>query len=515
MNSNATRSTARVVRLADLDDLHRPPPVAMPQPPINAFFDAEPTQVVVEASSNDSVAPYTDGESGMSGEAEKSRTMHPIGSTLPGALSGPEVAAPLPWPGDASLAPDSVMVEPYEHFPPRDVPRLPQGQVIKSSVRFDATGAGYAKIWWSNVALMLLTLGLGWPWAYQRRERYFLKHTRIASHRLDFRLPLSALWPRYATLLALWAGVAGAMSGSLWAGLAGLSLGCAVWPLMAYLKINQRVASLTWAGRRMWFDGTWQGLTRAMLVPMVLSLGIVWTGGLAWRLHSTSLALGCLALSVVGVLCLPQAIWTHFRYRQDHLRLGPLRLEWKGTRAEVTGVVLRAVAMAALVGVLVAGAVCMVLAAWLGWHRGTGRGLPTGLLVAVGVPALLITLVVVRAYVQARLLNLVWNKTGNRHLRFRSRLSVAAHVRLAVRNALWTLLTLGLYHPWAAVSMRGLRLRSLRVASRVDPETLLAYWSRRQGEAPPTVLPSVAASRVEVGEPSTQPSIAHRRAPLA
>lgn len=514
MNSNATRSTARVVRLADLDDLHRPAPVAA-QPPINEFADAEAAHVAAAASSNDSVAPHTDWEASASGEAERSRTMHPIGSTLPGALSGPEVAAQLPWPGDAAMAPDSLLVEPDAHFPPRDVPRLPQGQVIKAGVRFDADGAGYAKIWWSNVALMLLTLGLAWPWAYLRRERYFLRHTRIASHRLDFRLPISALWPRYATLLALWAGVAGAMSGSLWAGLAGLSLGCAAWPLMAYLKINQRVASLTWAGRRMWFDGTWQGLTRVMLVPMVLSIGIVWTGGLAWRLHSMPWMLACIALSVMGALCLPQAVWTHYRYRQDHLRLGPLRLEWKGSRAEVTGVVLRAVAVAALVGVLAAGAACFVLAAWLGWHRGAGHGLPTGLLVAVGAPALWLTAVVVRAYVQARLLNLVWNKTGNRHLRFRSRLSVAAHVRLAVRNALLTLVTLGVYHPWAAVSMRGLRLRSLRVSSRVDPGTLLAYWSRRQGEAPPTVLPSLAASRADTGEQSTQPSVAQRHAPLA
>ena len=514
MNPNASRSTARVVRLADLDDLPRPPPVA-PQPPISEFADAQSAHVVADGSSNDSVAPHTDWATGASGEADRARAMHPIGSTLPGTLSGPEVGEPLPWTGDALGFSESLLVEPDAHFPPRDVPRLPAGQVIKSGVRFDANGADYARIWWVNVALLLLTLGLAWPWAYQRRERYFLRHTRVASHRLDFRLPASALWPRYASMLALWAGVGGAMSGSLWAGLVGLSLGCAVWPLMAYLKINQCVASLTWAGRRMWFDGTWQGLTRAMQVPMVLAVGIVWTGGLAWHEHSLPLAMGCAGLALVGLLCLPQAVWTHFRYRQDHLRLGPLRLEWKGSRDEVAGVILRAMALTALVGVLAAGAACVVFAAWLGWHRGTGRGLPPALLLTMGAAALLLTAMVVRAYVQARLINLVWNKTGNRHLRFRSRLSVAAHVRLAMRNALLTLLTLGLYHPWAAVAMRGLRVRSLRVSSRVDPETLLAYWSRRQGEAPPTVLPSVAASRADTGEQSTQPSVAPRRAPLA
>lgn len=499
MNSNATRSTVRVVRLADLDDLHRPPPAAVPHP-TSEFPDDQAAHAAHWPSSNDSVVPSTGWGAMSSGEAGKARAMHPIGSTLPGALSGPEGWARVRDPGlSADTSGDSRLVELDAHFPPRDVPRLPQGQVVKLGVHFDADVGEYARLWWGNVALMLSTLGLAWPWAYRRTERYFLRHTRVASHRLDFRLSAGVLWPRYATMLALWAGVGGAMSGSVWAGMAGLSLGCAVWPMMAYLKVNQRVASLTWAGRRLWFDGAWQGMTRVMLLPTALAVGVVWAGGTAWQLHSRSWALACGVLALLGLLCAPRAVWTYFRYRQQHLRLGPLRLQWKASLADVVGLFLRSAAVAVLVGVLAGAAGCVALAGWLAWRQSPGGPIPRGVWAAVLLPALAVTILVVRAYVQARMINLLWNNTGNRHLRFRARLPVGRYVRLSTVHALWTLCTLGLHHPRAAVAMRGLRLRSIKLASRVEPDTLLAYWSRRQGEAPPTVLPSVAASP---GEPA-------------
>lgn len=515
MNSNATRSTARVVRLADLDDLYRPPPAAAPQS-MNEFREDDGSVDGARASSNDSVSPGTTGWSSSS-EAGVSRAMHPIGSTLPGALpDGAGGAGRAPWTEDVTTGHDSLAQEPDAYFPPRDVPRLPRGRVLKVSVHVDARAQDYARLWWGNVAMLLVSLGLAWPWAYRRRERYFLRHTKVASHRLDFRLSAGMLWPRYATMLALWVGVAGAWSGSLWAGLIGLTLGCAVWPTMAYLKINQRVASITWAGRRLWFDGTWHGMSRAMLVPTVLAIALVWSAGLAWHRQSTALAWLSGALVLVGLLITPMAVWRYVHYRQHHLRLGPLRLQWKASLAEVAGVFARAAALAALVGVLTAGVACLPVAAWLAWRHGSG-GVPRVAVLAVAVLVLSITGVVVSAYLRARMGNLVWNHTGNRHLRFRSRVPVGRYVGLAVRHAMLTVLTLGIYRPWGEVALRALRLHSLKVASRVDPEVLLAYWSRRQGEAPPTLFPSVSVSRDddELSRMPTQPAVAARHGPPA
>jgi|GEM_PF-1495264 len=522
MNSNATRSTARVVRLADLDDLHRPPPAAAAQPATDCR-ETSPEEAA-HASSNDSVAPSTGWWASSSGEADASRVMQPIGSTLPGALSelgelgGPAHArAALDGMAQHKAVHDSPWPDADAHEPAREVPRLPQGEVLKIGVHVDARVQDYARLWWGHGLVMVRTLGLAWPWVMSRRERFFLRHTRVASHRLDFRLPTVVLWPRYATLLALWVGVLGDMSGSLWAGMLGLSLGCAVWPLMAYLKTNQRVASLTWAGRRLWFDGTWQGMSRVMLLPVVLAVATIWTGGLAWQARSLVGAGMFAGLALAWLLCAPRAVWTYYRYRQEHVRLGPLRLQWKARLGDVVTLFGRALVGGALASVLAAGAVCMGVAGWLAWRRVPVASVPVSVWLAVSLPVLVVTALVVRAYVQALMINLVWSHTGNRHLRFRARVPVARYVRQSLRHALLTTVTLGWHHPTAAVALRGMLLRSVKVSSRVDPETLLAYWSRRQGEAPPTMFPSVTVSHGddELSRMPTQPSVAHRHAPPA
>jgi uncharacterized membrane protein YjgN (DUF898 family) len=112
-------------------------------------------------------------------------------------------------------------------------------------------------------------------------------------------------------------------------------------------------------------------------------------------------------------------------------------------------------------------------------------------------------------HAQAHLINLVWNKTGNRHLRFRSQIKVSAYVRLYAKNALRLVVTLGIYWPWAVVNLRRMRMHSLQVWSRVEPEVLLAHWSARQTEAAPlpvspvSVMPGADVSPASAFRPSS------------
>ena len=78
---------------------------------------------------------------------------------------------------------------------------------------------------------------------------------------------------------------------------------------------------------------------------------------------------------------------------------------------------------------------------------------------------------------RARLHHLAWNHTGCRHLRFRSTLAVGPYVRRCARHTLLTVLSLGLYRPWASVDAWRLRTEALAVRSRVDPRVLAAHWS--------------------------------------
>jgi uncharacterized membrane protein YjgN (DUF898 family) len=172
------------------------------------------------------------------------------------------------------------------------------------------------------------------------------------------------------------------------------------------------------------------------------------------------------------LLALPLFCGAYFHYRQRRVVLGPLRLLWKASHVAMLLLWARTAAWSVLVSALVMGLGAVALGALLRMHGAPRAGLLWGL------AALLLTavLVAVLPYVQARLQNLVWNKTGNRALRFRSRLSVKDYVVLQVRHAVLLVLTLGLYWPWAVVASRRMRTQALTVWARVDTEVLKAHW---------------------------------------
>jgi hypothetical protein len=177
-----------------------------------------------------------------------------------------------------------------------------------------------------------------------------------------------------------------------------------------------------------------------------------------------------IALWVLGV---PLFLWAYFHYRQGRLELGPLRLWWQASPVAMVMLWARTAAWSVLVSGLVMGLGAVVLGALL-WWRGPAPGAWLPSMVALLSAAVLAAVV---PYVQARLQNLVWNKTGNRSLRFRSRLSVQGYVLLQLRHALLLVLTLGFYWPWAVVASRRMRTEALTVWARVDTEVLKAHWT--------------------------------------
>lgn len=60
--------------------------------------------------------------------------------------------------------------------------------IITSHVKsnFNGSGSEYAKIWFSNLALKILTLGIYGPWAKVRKTRYLYANTEVAGHNFDY-----------------------------------------------------------------------------------------------------------------------------------------------------------------------------------------------------------------------------------------------------------------------------------------------------------------------------------------
>lgn len=353
-----------------------------------------------------------------------------------------------------------------------DVPRLPRGVVLSLPVAFTARPEAYARLWLKNILLTLLTLGLYLPWARVRTQRFFMRHTTVAGHSLDYHATPKSLLPRYGLCLSLLLGVVGAWAGSPVTGMLALSMALAVWPLVVYMNLVHRMAHISWDRRRLAFVGPCQGVYRALWAPLAASGVLAWAllGVLAWHRPATWLAWGMLA--ALWLMAVPAFATAWLLYRQRHVRIGPLSLVWQADRPAVYRLALRTLVWAGLASMVVLGASAMGVGA-VRLLKGQLNAANLSALVALGT---MLALAAVWPYAQARLQNLVWSKTGCRHLRFRSRLSVSDYVLLQLRHLLFLGLTGGLYWPWAVVASRRMRTEALTVWTRVDADVLKSRW---------------------------------------
>jgi uncharacterized membrane protein YjgN (DUF898 family) len=73
----------------------------------------------------------------------------------------------------------------------------------------------------------------------------------------------------------------------------------------------------------------------------------------------------------------------------------------------------------------------------------------------------LVTITLIKAYVQVRLANLTWNATSLNQRAFHSSQQYLPYLRIIVGNFFMTLITFGLYWPWAKVRETSYRLEHL------------------------------------------------------
>ena len=66
-----------------------------------------------------------------------------------------------------------------------------------TKVSFDGQGWEYFKIWIVNILLMIVTIGLYYPWAKVRRRRYFYGNLSIAGRYFDYHATGKQLFPSY------------------------------------------------------------------------------------------------------------------------------------------------------------------------------------------------------------------------------------------------------------------------------------------------------------------------------
>ena len=352
----------------------------------------------------------------------------------------------------------------------------PQPRWRPLPIRFTGSGSEYFRIWIVNLLLIVVTFSLYLPFAKARRLRYFHGNTLVGGHALGFHGQGSVMLRGYLLVLvfAVCYGLAGRFS-PLAAGLAGLALAL-MWPALWQASLRFRLANTSWRGLRLRFTGSVAG-AYASLLPVVVPVGLfLMLSGL--RGHAATDPDGTTALvgpwaDAVAALCvlalMGMAPWLfarmkRYQHGQYHLAGDTTTLQASG--GDFYRLWLRGAGVS-LLPVLVLSLVAL-LAVWLGSLAGIDLsrqardpGAPLRqevVLVLVLTAVYLSYLVVVPAWYSARLQNLVWSNTASQRLRFASQLRVRDLTPLMLKNLLLTVLTLGLYRPFAVVATTRLQL---------------------------------------------------------
>jgi uncharacterized membrane protein YjgN (DUF898 family) len=332
---------------------------------------------------------------------------------------------------------------------------------------FTASGSEYLRIWIVNVLLTVVTLGFYLPFAKARRLRYFYANQLVDGEPLAFHGDPWKMLRGHVLMLLLFGayGLSGRVS--LWASLAMFVVLAAAWPALWRSGLRFRLHNTSWRGLRMGFDGSLAGAYKAMS-PLLLPVAIFMLGN-TWLMQGVDpddkaavqaaglaggawMGLATLLFMALWPLCLFRIKrYQHegYRYANQHARFGGhvgqfYSLGWR------TGLLYGVAAFCA--GLLLALAI-PVLGLMV---KGTPPGLHF-LLAPVFVVGYLAVLTVLRAYSSARVQNLVWNKTQTEEVQFASQLGARQLAKLGLKNLALTVVTLGVYRPFAVVNTVALR----------------------------------------------------------
>ncbi len=382
----------------------------------------------------------------------------------------------------ASASPTFTRAEPARHTLP---------------VTFSGSGSEYFRIWIVNLLLVLVTLGLYFPWAKVRRLRYFYGNTQVGEHAFDFHGDPKRMLRGFLLVgaMGLLYGVASKFSPV--SGLVALLIVAGLWPALFRASQQFRMANTSWRGLRFRFNGDLRGAYRAMLPLFVPGLLIVASavvfgppdGAVPGSAENLQGSLAVLVLTLGTMLMLPLLLWKLKKYQHDHYALGPVQTELRTgagsfyrVALKTSGVSLLAALIGGALAALFAGGSVMALLSGSG--RGKGAAAATIVLITLAVIVIYASILfVVQPYAVSRLQNLVWGNTGSKQVRFQSDLRFWPLFFLMLKNTLLMMLTLGLYWPFAKVALARMRLQAVSVLTRIAPDELVGALRERADDA--------------------------------
>lgn len=376
-------------------------------------------------------------------------------------------------------------------------------------LKFLGRGGEYFRVWIVNVLLSILTLSLYTPWARQRTARWFYDHTLVAGSPLEFTAPLRKMVFGFVIFALLYIAFKIATETGQDTAVSLFILSAAL--LAPYLwgsAMRFRLASTRWRGLQLYFAASWKHVYMASWPIFVMAA--IWVAvvyGLDMLAPEPPAApvrpprsrafpglppmnaamWGLIALGVaLSVLCI---IRVEFNYKSLLVLRGGIgnqRGRWKPVYSDFVRI------WGATVAVFLAG-VALVLALVFALvmtvnaiqHELRALGGLLFFLIFLAIVAVFVGLVIAsapaRAYREARMFQLVWNNVGLSQIaRFKCDLQPWAYVRLRLKNLLLTVLTLGLYRPFARVSEYRMKVDSVTLHVKGGLDQLVGQLVKQQ-----------------------------------
>jgi uncharacterized membrane protein YjgN (DUF898 family) len=333
---------------------------------------------------------------------------------------------------------------------------------------FEFTGSGseYFKIWIVNVLLTILTIGIYSAWAKVRRLRYFYNNTRLAGSSFDFHgSPIAILKGRLIAVALI------ALINVPYVGIVMLLLYFGALPWLLYRSIRFHLANTSYRNVRFAFLGDAAGAYKALLLPLAVVLAAAVVSGLigVFVSKTAGLALGGITLlAFYGIG--PYLQYRMRRYYSEGARAGASAFgfhigvgQYYAVYAVALGFLIALMVVGGLVFAMTVGVNVMAIATG-------GGGLATGQMVALAIMAagFYLALLAVGPLLVAMLQNTVWSGTSLADRRFHSALAVPNFMVTWVGLTILTVITLGLYRPFAVVALARLRVEAMSWDGQAD-----------------------------------------------
>lgn len=366
-------------------------------------------------------------------------------------------------------------------FPAADETAAPVVE-IGAEQRFEFTGSGseYFRIWVVNLLLTILTLGIYSAWAKVRRLQYFHRNTILAGAIFDYHGSPKAILKGRLLALGLLAAYHVSSGISAVASVIALLLLALIFPWLLARAFRFKLANTSYRGLRFRFRGT-AGEAYRMLILFPLVFAAV--GVLLWSLVTSFgrapgpglvlLAIALPFLTIVGAV--PLAHYLLKRYQHGNADFGRTPFHFHARSTDFFRIYGKAVGMVFLGG-MAASVFALVTAGLLRWLLTSPFGAVFATLYTL--LSAYVFYLFLRAYMESRLQNLVWNHTELGMHRFESRVRARKLLAIHASNLFLIALTLGLYKPFATVRLAKYRIENMVLVPGEDIEDFLATQDR-------------------------------------